>query len=229
MRRNYISPEFEYKKVNGTLNMIEQSSFLGSKMLEIEDFIEIKNENIIYYQTENGEQLDLSSEISLPQIIYDTVLDKKENQNLKIDESQSNSDLENNTRWILDINIRKILKNYIFATMKKFRTFEGVQNSYTINNNVDSSIFDYIDKNVLSRYKLTRLEMFIKNVDLLTEGELKYVNKYDVNIESDEYILKKFETNTDFEDKEIRVLFSQSKSGNSFNFRYYYNLYFEKL
>ena len=46
MRRTYISPEFDYKPIFGTMNMLEQSSFFGSKMLEIEDKIDIKNENI---------------------------------------------------------------------------------------------------------------------------------------------------------------------------------------
>ena len=46
MRRTYISPEFIYQKVNGTFNMQEHSSFFGSKMIEIDDEIVIKNDNI---------------------------------------------------------------------------------------------------------------------------------------------------------------------------------------
>ncbi len=141
MRRTYISPEFEYNKVYGTFNMKEQSSFFGSKMLEIDDMISIKNDNIIYYQLSNGEQIDIRSESGIyPQIIYDAVLDKKTNHTIIIDESQTEYEKSQNARWIVDIQIQNILRNYIFATLKKFRTFEGVRNNMTINNSINSSI-----------------------------------------------------------------------------------------
>ena len=79
MRRSYISPEFKYDKVFGTYNMLEQSSFFGSKMLEIEDTISISNQSILYYQTSNKEQLDISVENSLPSIIYVSSDDKLQN------------------------------------------------------------------------------------------------------------------------------------------------------
>jgi len=47
MRRTYISPEFEYKKVYGTFNMKEESSFFGSKMLEIDDILELTEQSIV--------------------------------------------------------------------------------------------------------------------------------------------------------------------------------------
>jgi hypothetical protein len=50
MRRSYISPEFDHNDVYGTFNMIEESNFFGSKMLEIEDSIYIDVQNLIYYQ-----------------------------------------------------------------------------------------------------------------------------------------------------------------------------------
>jgi len=60
MRRDYISPEYKSVRVYGTFNMLEESNFFGSKMLEIEDSIIISNQEIIYYQNENGEQIDYS-------------------------------------------------------------------------------------------------------------------------------------------------------------------------
>lgn len=229
MRRSYISPEFIYKKVYGTLNMSEQSSFFGSKMLEIDDFINIKNDNIIYYQLSNGEQLDYNSESGLPQVVYNAVDGKKLNHVLFIDESQNEYDRNNNTKWILDIKIKDILKDYIFATMKKWRTFEGVKNNMTINNNVDASIKEYIDKNVLNRYKFTKIEFFLKSIDLLTLGKLRYDNIYDVNIESVTTLYNKFQTDTDANDLDIRLKFSQPFPSNQFAFSYYFNIYFEKL
>ena len=58
MRRNYISPEYKYVTKGGTFNMLEQTSFFGSKMIDIQDRISISNENVIYYQNSNFEQLN---------------------------------------------------------------------------------------------------------------------------------------------------------------------------
>jgi hypothetical protein len=230
MRRTYISPEFEYKKVHGSFNMLEQSTFFGSKMLEIADEIEILNENLVYYQLSNGEQLNLEAENNLPQIVYDTVIDKQNNHTLTLDQSQSEEDKLKNTRWILDIEVKNLLRNYIYASMKKYRTFEGIQNNMTINNNVNAALYDYIDKNVLNRYKFTKVELFLKSVDLLTVGGLKYNNQYDSTMELNPGTLfTKFQTETDANDLDIRLTFYQPDISSRYAFSYYYNLYFEKL
>lgn len=230
MRRTYISPEFEYVPVYGTFNMNEESSFFGSKMLEIADSIEIKNENIIYYQNANGEQLNESVELALPQIVYDTVADKQTNHTLTIDDSQTEIQKNGNAKWILDVNIRAVLRNYIFANLKKFRTFESVQNLMVKDKNVNSAILNYIDNNVLNRYKFERIEFFYKPVDLLSVGGLKYKNTYDVNIELvPNTVYPKIQTETDPEYIDVRVIFFQDKPASQFSFKYYFNLYFEKL
>jgi hypothetical protein len=233
MRRTYISPEFQYKKVYGTFNMMEHSSFFGSKMLEIDDSISIKNDTIIYYQLDNGEQLDAASEerltTELSPIIYNAVVNKSNNHKLMIDDSQSDSDKDGKARWILDIQIQSILRDYIFASMKKYRTFESVTNNMTVNNSVNAAMKEYIDKNVLSRYKFTKVEFFIQSVDLLTIGGLKYGNKYDSTIESPSTIYTKFQSDTDANDLDIRLTFYQDKPASQYAFNYYFNLYFEKL
>lgn len=230
MRRTYISPEFNYVPVYGTFNMLEQSSFFGSKMLEIADNIEIKNENIIYYQNAQNEQINLNVESALPQIIYDTVADKSSNHTLMLDEAQSEAQKDGFARWIIDIDIKSVLRNYIFASLKKFRTFEGVQNLMVVNKNVNSSILSYIDNNVLNRYKFSKVELYYKPIDLLTTASLKYNNKFDVNIEIfPNSLFTKFQTETDGENESVRVTFYQDKPASQFSFNYYFNLYFEKL
>jgi hypothetical protein len=89
MRRNYISPEFNYEPVYGSFNMLEQSSFFGSKMLEIEDNLNITNDNLVYYQLISGEQIDEVSERSTTPIVYDQALDKSKNHTLQLLELQS--------------------------------------------------------------------------------------------------------------------------------------------
>lgn len=230
MRRNYISPEFSYNRVFGTFNMLEQSSFFGSKMLEIADRIQINNENVIYYQQPNGEQISLNVESTLPQVVYDSVADKGVNHTLILDESQSETQKDGNARWILEIKLRNVLRNYIFANLKKFRTFEGVEGFMVVDKNVNSAIFSYIDNNILNRYKFSNVEFFYKPVDILTVGGLKYNNKYDVNIEIvPNTKFTKIQTETDSEGIDVKVIFYQDKPASQFSFNYYFNLYFEKL
>lgn len=230
MRRSYISPEFSYNRVFGTFNMLEQSSFFGSKMLEIADKIQINNENVIYYQQPNGEQISLNVESALPQVVYDSVADKGVNHTLILDESQSETQKDGNARWILEIKLRNVLRNYIFANLKKFRTFEGVEGFMVVDKNVNSAIFNYIDNNILNRYKFSNVEFFYKPVDILTVGGLKYNNKYDVNIEIvPNTKFTKIQTETDSEGIDVKVIFYQDKPASQFSFNYYFNLYFEKL
>lgn len=230
MRRTYISPEFDYVPVYGTFNMNEQSSFFGSKMLEISDSIEIKNENIIYFQNAKGEQIDETTESTLPQVVYDAVSDKGKNHTIKLDESQTESQKNGNAKWIIEINLKNVLKNFIFANLKKYRTFEGVQNLMVTDKNVNAAILKYIDNNVLDRYKFTKVEFFYKSVDLLSVGGLKYKNIYDENIELvPNSVFTKVETETDPQYTDVRVSFYQDKPASQYSFKYYFNLYFEKL
>ena len=62
MRRDYISPEFDYTRTFGTYDMTESSSLFGSKMLEIEDELDLHNQSIIYYQNLQKEQIDFSTD-----------------------------------------------------------------------------------------------------------------------------------------------------------------------
>lgn len=229
MVRNYISPEFKYEPVFGTFNMEEESSFFGSKMLEIEDLISISKESIVYYQNQNNEQLDLEKEYDFQPNLYETTTDKKNNHTLILDEFQTDTEKNNYAKWIMTINLKQLLRNYLFATLKKYRTFEGISNSMTFNQNVDFAIKDYIERNVLNRYNFTGVELFIVPVDLLTVGSLKYQNVWDTTIAFDQYKFNKFSTVTDFNLNDVKLFFSQNFSASQYAFRYYFNLKFEKL
>ena len=79
MRRTYISPEFTYNLIDGSFNMKEESSFFGSKMMDIDDEIFVGPQSIVYYQNANNEQLDFAIEKTLPEVIYSSPDDKDEN------------------------------------------------------------------------------------------------------------------------------------------------------
>jgi len=229
MNRNYISPEFEYKQVFGSLKMSEDVSFFSSKLLEIEDTLNILSDNLIYYQLDTNEQIDEDTEKSLPEIIYDATVDKKVNHTITLDLKQSAQQKLDKARWILEVNLKKILKNYIFALLKKNRTFSGLRNGMVLSNNVDTAITEYVEKNILSRYKFSKVDLYHFPLDLGAEGILQYNNQYDQFIESDVNKITDFESATKADGSSVKISFNQKRRAQDFAFKYYFNLYFEKL
>lgn len=241
MRRTYISPEFDYSPIWGTFNMEEESTVFGSKMLEIEDNLEIHDQNLVYFQTQDAEQLDLSIESSLPSISYSASEDKRLNHTLVLDESQTESQKNTRARWIITIDLRTILTNYLFATLKRWRTFEGVRNSMTKSNDVSFAMQEYIIKNVLDRYKLNRVELYLNYVPITNQNILKYNNLWasesnqfrtaqlTSDIVNPNNQLKSIQTQTEFDYSSTIITFSQEKNSSQFCFDYYFKLFYEKI
>ena len=229
MRRSYISPEYQTKAVYGTLNMLEESTFFGAKMLEIEDSITIDTLDIIYYQNQNNEQLDLSIESSFASIVYSSSLDKKDNHTLILDPSQPKYQLDNNTRWILTIDLKTIITDYLFATLKKYRTFEGIKNDMNIYANTDTAIKNYINYNILNRYRYKSIQLYVNYVDLRNQNTLRYKNTWDKNSINTSNLLTKSQTETEFDESSIKVTFNQEKPSSTYRFDYYFNILFEKI
>jgi hypothetical protein len=229
MRRSYISPEYTESSIYGTFNMLEESNFFAAKMLEIEDSIYISNQNIIYYQKSTGEQIDLSIESSLPTQVYSASDNMKTHQTLIIDPTQLNYQKDGNTKWILTIELKNILTDYLFAIMKRYRTFEGVTNNLTRTNDVNTAMKQYISNNVLNRYKFSKIDLYVSYKDLMKQNVLRYKNTWNPNIVSDANLLKKAQKDLAFDDSELNIYFSQEKSSSQYNFEYYFNILFEKI
>lgn len=241
MRRTYISPEYDYSRIYGTFNMKEESSIFGSKMLEIDDIIIIDDQSLVYFQSSTKEQLDLTIESSLTPISYSSSEDKRVNHTLVIDPSQSASQRDSNTQYILTIDLKTILSNYIFATLKRWRTFEGVRNDMTKNGDIDFAMREYILKNVIDRYKLNRVELYLKYIDIQSQNILKfdnlwagYSNEYrtsslPADIGTSQYQLKKFQSQTEFDYSSTVITFSQEKKSSEFCFDYFFKLFYEKI
>lgn len=228
MRRTYISPEFYNNKIYGTFNMIEESNFFSSKMLEIEDFIDIAKQDIIYYQKVTGEQLDLAVETTLTSLVYSSSTNKLNNHTLVIDESQPVYQLSKNTRWILDIDLNTIFSDYIFATLKKYRTFEGLKNQMTLEKDVNVAMRKYISNNIRNRYKLTKVDLYVNYKDLRSQNLLKWKNSWNSSL-TEETKMKKVQSETASDESKIKIIFEQDKPSETYNFDYYFDISFEKL
>lgn len=229
MRRNYISREFENIKIPGTFNMVEESNYFGSKMLEIEDTIYIENQNIIYYQNTNGEQLDLSIESSMPSYIYSSSDCKKNNHTISIDPSQSTYQKENNTKWIIDINLKSIIDDYLFAILKRYRTFEGMKTYMTKTNDVNTSVKNYIIKNVENRFKYEKIILYVKYKDIENQKVLRYNYIFNSDIVSELNIISKIQTELNYDSSNLKISFYQEKPSNKYTIEYYFNILFNKI
>jgi hypothetical protein len=86
----------------------------------------------------------------------------------------------------------------------------------------------YISSNVLTRYRFTKIELFIDYKDLRSDNLLKLKNTWNNSLNKNS-LFNKIETITDFDEKNIKVLFEQQKSSSDFNFEYFYNVYFQKI
>jgi hypothetical protein len=224
-----MSPEYNNIPIYGTFNMFEESNFFAAKMLEVEDSIYISNQNIIYYQKSTGEQVDLAIESSLPTQVYSASDNMKSHQRLTLDNTQFDYQKESNTKWILDIDLRNILSDYLFATMKRYRTFEGITNPLTKNNDINTAIREYISNNVTNRYKLSRLDLYVSYTDLRSQNVLRYKNTWKSTIISDSNLLKKKQVDIAFDESTLKILFTQEKPSSLYNFDYYFNILFEKI
>ena len=224
-----MSPEYNNTQIYGTFNMVEESNFFGAKMLEVEDDIYISDQNIIYYQKSTGEQIDLAIESSLPTQVYSASDNMKSHQRLTLDDSQLNYQKETNPKWILNVDLRNILSDYLFAIMKRYRTFEGISNPLTRTNDVNTAIREYISNNVTNRYKLSRLDLYVSYTDLRSQNVLRYKNNWKSTIVSDSNLLKKKQMDVAFDESTLKILFTQEKPSSQYNFDYYFNILFEKI
>tara|TARA_B100000767_G_C19714433_1_gene514278 strand:- start:245 stop:925 length:681 start_codon:yes stop_codon:yes gene_type:complete len=226
MRRNYISPEFVNSKIYGSFNSYEESNFFGSKMLEIEDLVDIIDQNIIYYQNSKNEQIDANVETAQNSIIYSSFENKNQNHVLTIDDSQLDTQKKSNTRWLLDIDLKSILTEFVFANVKKERTFQSLTNDMVVSKDVNVFIRNYITNNVLDRYKLSNIDLYVDYLDLKSEDNFQYENLFDKRTLNK---LTRFQTETNYNSTKTRLTFNQEQTSKDWSFKYLFNLKFVKI
>jgi hypothetical protein len=153
----------------------------------------------------------------------------KTHQSIIIDPSQLDYQKDGNTKWILTIELKDILTDYLFAIMKRYRTFEGVTNNITRTNDVNTAMKQYISNNVLGRYKFSKIDLYVSYKDLMKQNVLRYKNTWNPNIATDANLLKKSQKDLSYDGSEMKIYFSQEKSSSQYNFEYYFNILFEKI
>lgn len=228
MRRGYISPEFRYDAVPGTFNMRESGAMYGSKMMDIEDTLRLDNSNVIYYQGGSGEQVSLAIERSNPAVLYNTLEDKRANHTIELDPAQNQQQLDSATRWIVSVDLGRVLSNYLFATLKAARTFEGVRNEGTLYNSVDTAVRDYVAKNLVGRYVLSGFDFWIGYVPLSTQGSLRYRNVFSEAAREGQ-LTTRVQTSYNYDKTAVRVSFAQEMPSSTHRFDYYFAMSYARL
>tara|TARA_R110000772_G_scaffold43995_7_gene101281 strand:- start:2558 stop:3247 length:690 start_codon:yes stop_codon:yes gene_type:complete len=228
MRKKGISPEYIYESTPGSFNMVEQRSFFGSKMMYIENDIVLDKRDIVYYQQPTGEQLDLTQELNLDSNLYSISQDKLDNLEFGFDINQTEDEKNNKTKWVLELDLRQVLKNYIYANIKNNRTFESIRNQDTQSRSVNESINKYIDNNIIDRYQYKSIGFFIKYIPLDENNTTRFETNYDSNIESEENTFSNVRLIFTEDKSMVRIFFTQQQDSKEFTFDYYFNVSFEK-
>jgi len=254
MKENLILKKFKKETVNGTFNLLEEETFFGSKVMEIEDEISIDDKGVQYFQyfynvldpndttgqtlaKNNGYQYFEINQFQEEFFLLDVVDLKYDNHNISKTQ-QSDIDEKNNTKWVIQLDIKEILRQYLFAKIKERRTFKSITYSNFMNNDINESIYNYIDLNLLDRYKFNYLEFFVKYTDI--KNNTIYSNstlkQFDPIFKSDIESVENKNTSVNVEINNyidplapVKINYSQTKPSTDYKFDYYFNIYFLKI
>lgn len=226
MKRTFISKEHLSEYKYGTYGHKVSKSFMSSALMDIPKSILIDNLDIVYYQNINGEQISLDAEVMGGMVLYNTSNEKLKNSNLIISPEQNEYQRDNNTIWDLSIDYNSLLSGYIFSKIKKSRAFEGLLSENVVDINVDMYIRKYINKNILPKYKVSNVDIFLEYIDLSkVDGFLRFNNVYDINLNITDVISSTILFNNNL----IKCTFSQKENSKNFIFKYYYNITYKKV
>jgi len=236
MKSNLMIKKYHVEYDNGTKSMSTIKSFFGTKLIDIEDNIKVDNSSIQYTET-NGYQNYKTNNITTETEIF-VDLTKLKNDNHTINpQTQEIFDLENNTRWVLNIDIKKILREYLFASIKKARSFKTIKAENTKDNDINVSIYKFIDINILNRYQLSNIDFYIRydkitTSNIFNKNLIQYNPTFDESLYNINYITNNFSLikRDEFENlTNIKILYNQIKKSSEYRFSYYFNVNYNKI
>lgn len=238
MKNNLILSKYVTEKVQGTKSVYDNRTYFGSKMIDIEDNIYINNRVIQYSEVYDSDDRRNSgyqyyNDVNGVEKDYLILLDDIKNNNQTITLlSQHNVDLQINTNWLLVINWKTILEDYLFYKLKEARTFKTIRYSDTIKENVNLYIRDYINQNLMNRYDIDKINLYVKYESLdqynkEQDVKLSYNPIFDVSVRSDENKIANINL-TKFPEF-LNINYKQIESSSKYTFKYYYEIYFKRI
>ena len=255
MKDTLMLKKYNNQTINGTYNLFEERSFFGSKMMEIEDDININNTSIQYYQyfidtsiftgstflelaKNNGFQYYILNK-NLETFFIDDLVQLKLDYHTISKFQQNDIDLKNNTKWQINIDVSDILKYYLFYNIKSSRTFKGLKYTNFINQNINNSILEYITNNVLNRYKFDSIDLYVQYSQINLSSDiynyrtlLQYNPVFDSSVELTENKVNNVsipQDNNIDQLSNVILIYNQIKPSTQWTFSYYFNIHYKKI
>ena len=241
MKSNLILKKYSTNSVPGTMNQKELRTFFGGKIIYSEDSISINDDSIKFSQVvgnyNNGYQyFDITNTPSGWETNFSENLTDLKSNNQKISLfNQTQSNIDNNTRWQIVINGSSILKDYLFFKIKEQRVFRIINSNETYSNDINNAIYEYITYNVFGRYKLDKIDFYVSYYDIRTQTIydnilLQYNPKFDSSVYSSENLTNMTVVGYDpYKFDTINIQYNQSKPSSQYSFNYYFDLNFIKI
>lgn len=243
MRKDSIIKDYKNLSVPGTYVMKEKTNFLCGKMMDIEDQVRITYD-FTFNELVNLSTLDANSALSFS---YNGI---KQNSILSLTEDKTqNTNISNsNTVWVFEFDSKQLLREYLYNeiyTLNPQSPFKQIDLSLTPLNNLNQLCIDYIDQNLLDRYRLKEFILWTSYYDLklnivpgtgtsLLNPELKLLYKtpiYDIHAipESNADAQKETISLKPYVDGKYEIYYKQTKSSQFFTFLYYFDVVYEKI
>ena len=159
MKNNLMIKKYNVEYDNGTKNMKTVKSFFGTKLINIENNIIIDNNSIQYTDFDGYQNYNIDNVRTNETEILIDLTDIKSENHIMNTQTQDIFTMENNTKWEIVINIKKILREYLFAKIKESRTFKTLNAINTKSNDINLSIYDFINLNVINKYELSNIDL----------------------------------------------------------------------
>lgn len=248
MKSTLAIRKYDTQKVKGVKSAKEVKSFFGSKLIDIEDFVYINDISIQYLERvdkvniQNDHYQYYDIDLLHPETPILRSLDDVKYENHSIDvysQRDPSVDARNkNYEWVMVINAKNILKEYLFLRLKESRVFKTIRSEDLIERNINAYINNYIDVNLLNRYNISELAFYsnyfniVQDSTVFTKGQVLKTPKFNkgvfnegnriknVNIITPDYL-----NNLDT----VKIIYNQTKDYRTYKFDYYFTISYKKI
>lgn len=242
MKSDLIIKKFETESVIGTKQLKDITMFFGGKMFDIEDEI-IINDNSIEYShyvdpdlKNTGYQFLNDSDIVLNETVFSMNLFDLKNKYHTISLlQQTKNELQYNSKWELEIDLKSILEEYIYAKIKESRSFKCISYLDVSNKDINLTLKKYIINNLIGRYNFTGLDFYVQYFDIsdtnvFTPVTLKYNPEFDSSVEDEVNKVSNLNViSSRIKIDKIKVNYNQIFPSTNYKFNYYFNINFKKI
>ena len=244
MKSNLIIRKYETTPAKGVRSSKEIKSFFGSKLVDIEDTIYINDISIQYsevvdkvnIQNDHYQYYDIS--LLHPETNILRSLDDVKFENHSIDIYSQIAVSPINLQWILNIDAKSILREYLFLRLKESRVFKTISSVDLVERNVNSYINDYIDNNIINRYNISGLTFYASYFNVVSEstifnrGQVLKGPNFNKSVFNSNNIIKDVNIITpDYLNNlgPVKIIYNQTKNSSIYKFDYYFTISYQKI